>query len=112
MLALVSIGLYALLVYLPFNILSVQQRPEQRPQPVYDYYVVTEEKTGAVLMYVPLVLSIGDDVIGQDNCRYRVVRITGNRAYARFLEKLELQEDQAAPVRTSPPLPPPPSPHQ
>ncbi|EGO62877.1 hypothetical protein [Acetonema longum] len=92
MLAIVSLGLYALLVYLPFNIMSVQQRPEQRAQPVYDYYVVTEEKTGVVLMYVPLVLSIGDDVIGEDNCRYRVVRITGNQAYARFLEKLGLHD--------------------
>lgn len=73
---------------LPLNIFSVQQKPEQAPQKIYDYYIIYDEKTNQDLMYVPLVVSIGDEVITEDNKRYRIVKIEENRAYARFIGKI------------------------
>ena len=91
--AIFAIGSYFLLAFLPFHILSVQHKPEQRPQKVYDYYIVLDEQTGHTLMYVPLVVSIGDDVISPDRERFRIVRIRENKAYARFLEKVQPNEE-------------------
>lgn len=80
----------ALTHLIPLNYLSVQQKPEQRPQQLHDYYIIMDEKTGAELMYVPLVVSIGDEVITEDNKRYTIVTIKQNRAYARYVEMVDI----------------------
>ncbi len=81
-----------LLHLLPLNILPIQQKPEQPPQKVYDYYLIYDDENGRLLMHVPLVVSVGDELISEENKRYRVVRIEENRAYARFVENVDLQK--------------------
>jgi hypothetical protein len=82
--------LLSILHLLPLSLFSVQQKPEQKPQPMYEYYIIYDEKTGQELMYVPLVVSIGDELISEDNKRYRIVKIIENRAYARFIEDINI----------------------
>ncbi len=89
--ALVTIGV---LHYVPLTLFSVQQKPEQTPQKIYDYYTIIEENTGEVLMYVPLVVSLGDELISEDNKRYRIIKVEENQAYARFVENLNLELDK------------------
>ncbi|HWR45323.1 stage II sporulation protein P [Sporomusa sp.] len=90
-LALAAVVTAGVLHYVPLNIFSVQQKPEQTPQKVYDYYIIVEEDTGEVLMYVPLVVSIGDELISEENKRYKIVKVEENQAYARFVENLNLE---------------------
>ncbi|WP_425059775.1 hypothetical protein SCACP_03830 [Sporomusa carbonis] len=91
-LALVTVIAAGATYYIPLNIFSVQQKPEQAPQKVYDYYIIMDEDTGETLMYVPLVVSVGDELISEKNKRYRVVKVEGNQAYARFVEDLNLEQ--------------------
>ncbi|VBB08498.1 Hypothetical protein LUCI_3771 [Lucifera butyrica] len=77
---------------LPLHFLQVQQKPEQPPQPVYDYYLILDEATGNHLMYVPLVVSVGDQVLSEDNKLYEIVKIEENRAYARFVRDVNLEQ--------------------
>ncbi|MPN62823.1 hypothetical protein SDC9_210576 [bioreactor metagenome] len=79
---------------LPLNIFSIQQKPEQAPQKVYDYYLIIDEQSDQTIMYVPLVVSIGDEVISDENKYYEIVRIEENRAYARFIKLIELDKYQ------------------
>lgn len=84
--------LFATAYLLPLNLLSVQQKPEQVSQKVYDYYIIYDEKTGVDLMYVPLVVSVGDELITEDDKRYTIVKVEENRAYARYVEDIVLEE--------------------
>ncbi|MDD4600905.1 hypothetical protein SDC9_13969 [bioreactor metagenome] len=79
---------------LPLNIFSIQQKPEQAPQKVYDYYLIIDEQNNQTIMYVPLVVSIGDEVLSDDNKYYQIVRIEENRAYARFIKNINLDKYQ------------------
>lgn len=90
-------AVYATINLLPLNMLSVQQKPEQAPQKVHEYYIIIDEATGRNLMYVPLVVSIGDEVITEENKRYEVVRVEENRAYARFVEAVDLEKYKSRP---------------
>ncbi len=72
------------------NFLLIQQKPEQAPQKVYDYYIIIDEESGNQLMYVPLVVSIGDEVLSEENKLYRVVRVEENQAYARYVRDVNL----------------------
>lgn len=73
---------------IPLNIFSVQQKPQQAPQKIHDYYIIYDEKDGQDLMYVPLVVSVGDEVLTEDDKLYRIVKVEENRAYARFVEDM------------------------
>ncbi len=42
-------------------------------------------------MYVPVVVSIGDELVSDQNKRYKIVKIEENQAYARFVEDLNLE---------------------
>ena len=77
--------------YLPLSLFSTQQKPEQAPQKMYDHYIIHDEATNEVLMYVPLVVSVGDELISDKNKRYKVVKVEENQAYARFVEDLNLE---------------------
>lgn len=93
--ALAAVGiLLAAAHLLPLNFLSVQQKPEQAPQKVYEYYLIIDEATGSTLMHVPLVVSPGDEVITEENKRYTVVRVEENRAFARYVEDVDLKKYQ------------------
>lgn len=74
------------------NFLLIQQKPEQTPQKVYDYYIIIDEESGNHLMYVPLVVGIGDEVLSEDNKLYRVVRVEENQAYARYVKDVKLNQ--------------------
>lgn len=90
---LLGVGLtVAALYYAPLNFLSVQQKPEQAPQTLYDYYIIVDEKTNQSLMYVPLVVSPGDEVITENNQRFRVIRLEENRAIASYVEDVNLNK--------------------
>jgi hypothetical protein len=90
---LLGIGLIGTaLYYTPLNFLSVQQKPEQAPQKIYDYYLIIDEKTNQSLMYVPLVVSPGDEVITENNQRFRVIRVEENRAIASYVEDVKLDK--------------------
>jgi hypothetical protein len=88
-----GVATYLLLNMPLLNLLPIQQKPEQAPQKVYDHYVILEEETDRMLMYVPLVVSVGDELITEENKRYQVVRIEENRAYARFVENVGIPKD-------------------
>ncbi len=88
-----GVAAYLLLNQLPLNLLPIQQKPEQAPQKVYEHYVILEDGTDRMLMYVPLVVSVGDELITEENKRYEIVRIEENRAYARFVENVGIPKD-------------------
>lgn len=87
-----SILIFSFLHLLPLNIFSIQQKPEPQPQKVYDYYFILDEADGRSLMYVPLVVNIGDEILTEENKLYKVVKIEENRAYARFVEDVNLDK--------------------
>ena len=70
-----------------------QAKPEQSPSKVgYDYYLIIEESTNKTMAYVSTVtVNIGDEYISEDNKRYIIVKIEENRAYARYVENLNLE---------------------
>lgn len=84
--------LMATLYLLPLNLFTAQQKPEEITQPIHEYYIIIDEATGVELMYIPLVVSIGDEVITEDDKRYTIVKVEKNRAYARFVEDVDLEK--------------------
>ena len=70
-----------------------QAKPEQSPPKVgYDYYLIIEESTNKTMAYVSTVtVNIGDEYISEDNKRYMIVKIEENRAYARYVENVNLE---------------------
>jgi hypothetical protein len=76
--------------YVP-TLLSIQAKPEPAPQKAYDYYIIIEEDTKEILMYVPVVVNVDDELISEQNKRYKIVKVEGNQAYARFVEDLNLE---------------------
>ena len=91
MIALCSILLVGVLYLMP-TMLSVQQKPEQTPQKVYDYYMILDEQDNHTLMYVPLAVNIDDEVLSEENKLYVIVKIEENRAYARFVRDVNLEK--------------------
>lgn len=87
-----SLFAFSALHILPLNIFSVQQKPEPQSQQLYDYYIIYDETDGHSLMYVPLVVNVGDEVLTEENKRYKVVKIEENRAFARFVEDISLEK--------------------
>lgn len=91
---LLSIFAFSALHILPLNIFSVQQKPEPELPQIYDHYIIVDEINGQSLMYVPLIVNAGDEVLTEENKRYKVVRVEENRAFARFVEDINLEEYQ------------------
>lgn len=87
--AIMTIGVF---YYIPFSLFSGQQKPEQPLQEKYVHYTIFEEETGEILMYVPLVVNVGDELISENNKRYKIVKVEENQAYARFVENLHLEQ--------------------
>ena len=76
----------------PWPLLRIQPKPLQPPQKVYDYYLIIHEQTGETLMYVPLVVAVGDEVITEQNQRFRIIRLEANRAIARYIENIDMSK--------------------
>ncbi|WP_312203676.1 stage II sporulation protein P [Anaerospora hongkongensis] len=71
--------------YLPGPFKKSEQMPAKPP---YAYYVIQDEATGKILMYVAVVtVSVGDELLMDDGKWYRVVRVEENIAYAKQFEK-------------------------
>jgi len=87
-----GITIFGLVRLLPSDMLQIQQKPEQGPQKRYPYYQIIAAEDQRTLMYVPVVVTVGDELITEDNKRYQVVRIEENRAYARFVENVPLKK--------------------
>ncbi|SFM20926.1 stage II sporulation protein P [Pelosinus propionicus] len=87
-----SLLILSFLHLLPLNLFSIQQKPEPVPQQIYDYYFILDEADGHSLMYVPLVVSVGDEILTEENKLYEVVKIEENRAYARFVRDINLDK--------------------
>lgn len=87
-------GSFGMLHILPLSLFPVQQKPTPQPQKIYDYYIIVDEIDEHSLMYVPLVVNVGDEVITEENKRYKVVKIDQNRALARFVENVSLEENK------------------
>lgn len=87
-----SVLIFSFLHLVPLNIFSIQQKPAPEPQKVYDYYLILDEADNRSLMYVPLVVNIGDEILTEENKLYKVVKIEENRAYARFVEDVNLDK--------------------
>lgn len=76
-----SVLIYVALAYLPMNFLPTQQKPT--PQVIYDYYEIVDENGGESLMTVPLAVKVGDELLTEDNRRFKVVKVIDNIAFAR-----------------------------
>jgi hypothetical protein len=62
--------------------------PSPRPNPVrhleeFKYYEIIDEKNGRTLTYISVPVSVGDEYV-TENRHYVVVRINGNKAYAKY----------------------------
>jgi len=66
---------------------SINQKPDQP----YDYYYIYAEEDGRELMRVPIAVSVDDELITEDNKRYRIVRVEENRSIARFIENINIE---------------------
>ena len=73
--------------YLPLNIFSIQAKPNKQSQQIHNYYLIVDEQTQETLMYVPIVVNIGDEVLSEKNVKYIIVKIEENIAYGRKLSK-------------------------
>ena len=82
-------GGYSLLNYAPFKIFNIQPKLENASQKTYQYYIIVDEKTDEHLMYVPVTVRLGDELISENNNRYVIVKIVDDVAYARFAEDNE-----------------------
>ena len=86
-------GIIILFSIFAFNTLILfpaQEKPES--QQIYDYYLILDEIDGRHLMYVPLIVNVGDEVRTDENKRYKVIKIEENRATARFVEDVNLEK--------------------
>lgn len=74
--------------YLPLP----QQKPVIPPKPAYEYYIILDEATNETLMYVSVItVNPGDELITEQNKRYVISRVEGNRAYARYVEIVDIK---------------------
>lgn len=83
---------YIYIFFIP--LFAPQPKPETPPQilPRYDRYMILDETDGRYLMDVPVIVHIGDEVLTEENHIYKVIRLEENRAYARFIEKVNLEK--------------------
>ncbi len=86
---------FGLLLLIAVYYLRPRNQPAPHPQvkqgQVYSYYQIFDEKTGKNLMNVSSApVQVGDELITADNRRYVVIRVNGNQAYAKFVEKVKM----------------------
>lgn len=79
----------ALIIYIvPFKGFGNYQKPEA----AYEYYYVYAEEDGRELMRVPVPINIDDELITDDNKRYKIISVDGNKGIARFVENVNLEK--------------------
>lgn len=60
------------------------------------WYTIIDEDTGRVVLHTCHVVVVGDEFVDPENRRYRVVRVEGHTAWARFVEQVHLEAAAAA----------------
>lgn len=74
-----------------------QQKPHAPAKSPYEYYIILDDATGATMMYVSVVtVNPGDEMITEENKRYVIMRVEENRAYARYVEDVNIRTKKAA----------------
>jgi len=74
--------------YTPQYLPAPFKKSEQTPANPYEYYIIKDEATDNILMYVSVVkVSVGDELLMDTGKWYRVMRVEENIAYARQFEK-------------------------
>ena len=64
----------------------------RKPAQAYDYYYIYAEEDGRELMRVPVAISIDDELITEDNKRYRIIKVEDNKGVARYVEEVDLEK--------------------
>lgn len=83
--------LYYFLFSAPIKNRYIVPSPELKTtQKLYDYYEINDEKDNTMLMRIPVVVTVGDELITEDNKLYRVTKIEENQAYAKFIKNITL----------------------
>lgn len=82
------IGVAIIVSIVPFKGFSVSQKPEQP----YEHYYIYAEEDGRELMRVPIAISIDDELITEDNKRYKIVKVEGDKGIAQYVETISLEE--------------------
>lgn len=67
---------------------SAAMAEEEREQ---GYYVVYDEETNKKIFSTARVLHVGDQYLNEENLLYEVVKISGDKAYAKFKEKVDIE---------------------
>lgn len=73
--------------FIPLNLYFMGSNTYQKPYQIHEYYLIIDEDTNNTLMYVPIVVNIGDEVLSEENIIYTIVKIEKNKAYARKTPK-------------------------
>lgn len=82
-LKLLLIIILSVLIYIVLYIPFFPEPQTTLPQITHDYYEIVDELSGESLMMVPLLVTVGDELLTEDNRRFSVVKINGNTAYAK-----------------------------
>lgn len=92
-LVLIALIAFAVGVAICFYYLSTSKRADiyQKPAQTYDYYYIYAEEDGRELMCVPLAISVDDELITEDNKRYKVINVDGNKGIARYVEDVNIE---------------------
>lgn len=69
-----------------------KESPKPEPETPHPFYQIIDIETAQTLMYVPVKVTVGDELVSEENKRYQIVRIEENRAYARFVEYINIKE--------------------
>jgi hypothetical protein len=83
------IGIAIIVNLIPLKGFGVYQKPEQE---AHEYYYIYAEEDGRELMRVPVAVSIDDELITDDNKRYKIVKTEGNKGIARYVETVNMDE--------------------
>lgn len=93
------IVIIALIVFAVGIVITVYHLPPlkgtntyQKPLQTYDYYYIYAEEDGRELMRVPIAINIDDELITEDNRRYRVISVAGDKGIARYVEDVNLEQ--------------------
>lgn len=92
-LALFFLGIGVWSLFYPHIFHELTSLPRQSlglPHLVYPYYFIYEEKSGCHLMTVSIVVTVGDELITENDQLYRIVNIEENKAYARYVRDFTL----------------------
>jgi hypothetical protein len=92
-LILIALIAFAVGIVISLYFLSTPKRADinQKPAQIYEYYYIYAEEDGRELMRVPLAISVDDELITEDNKRYKVIKVDGDKGIARFLEDVDIE---------------------